>query len=146
MPLYTANGILLACQQRNLHSSSLCCSFCAECSCSCSCSCLCPCSCLQRLPTRIALPSVGPCSGYIYGMCVGGLRSYIGAQPSTQRRGKKKNVSSPHKKLVVLLGKIKEHAPRMHWSHTREPSSSHAAASTFSMCARMRSLMTLRTT
>jgi hypothetical protein len=30
-----------------------------------------------------------------------------------------------------------------HWSHTREPSSSHAAASTFKMCVRKRRLLTL---
>jgi len=31
-----------------------------------------------------------------------------------------------------------------HWSHTREPSSSHAAASAFKVCVRKRSLLTLR--
>jgi len=33
-----------------------------------------------------------------------------------------------------------------HWSHTQEPSSSHAAASTFKVCARKRNLLTLRIT
>ena len=34
-------------------------------------------------------------------------------------------------------------SPPGHWSHTREPSSSHAAASTFKVLARKRSLLTL---
>ena len=38
------------------------------------------------------------------------------------------------------------HLHQVHWSHTQEPSSSHAAASTFKECARKRSLHTLRIT
>jgi hypothetical protein len=34
----------------------------------------------------------------------------------------------------------------LHWSHTQEPSSSHAAASTFKVCARKRNLLILRIT
>ena len=62
-------------------------------------------------------------------------------------------VSSAHK--LDGLGKVKEHAPRSehvhlaspgHWSHTQEPSSSHAAASTFKVCARKWNLLALHIT
>ena len=60
--------------------------------------------------------------------------------------------SSAHK--LDGLGNTKEYAPRSehvpsspgHWSHTWEPSSSHAAASTFKVCASKRNLLTLRIT
>jgi len=65
----------------------------------------------------------------------------------------RKNVSSAHK--LDGLGKLKEHACTSfwtcssspgHWSHTQEPSSCHAAASTFKVCARKRNLLILRIT